>query len=329
MPLKTADVVRTLADVGTVRGAARELGVDPATIRWHLRRSQERPSSFTPKPLPEKGLSGMALIDAKCRQFESLQRHEKAKKWREVAVNIDGPVCLACVGDPHVDDDGCNWPLLREHIGLLNEPGMLPINIGDSSNNWVGRLARLYAKQETTEEQAWDLVETFISSVPWLCVLLGNHDMWSGSGSPIKWMVDKKSTISEAWKADFELVFRKSRVRVSTAHDFKGNSMWNNTHGPLRAAMMGGEADIMLCGHTHSFGSQIIEHNGRLVHIARARGYKRYDEYAVVNGFNGGDYGATVCYLIDPDAPIESRFVFVPSLRKAAELLRMIRASKR
>jgi hypothetical protein len=67
----------------------------------------------------------------------------------------DRPSTFRCW--PHVDDNGCNWPLLKHHAELCRTtPGLYAINLGDSSNNWTDRLIKLYAQQDWSVKTAPD-----------------------------------------------------------------------------------------------------------------------------------------------------------------------------
>jgi len=62
-------------------------------------------------------------------------------------------MALLIFGDPHLDDNYCNWDVLTEHIDIAaSHPRIFGMNIGDSHNNWVGRLMRLYAEQDTSRK---------------------------------------------------------------------------------------------------------------------------------------------------------------------------------
>jgi hypothetical protein len=67
----------------------------------------------------------------------------------------DRPSTFRCW--PHVDDNGCNWPLLKHHAELCRTtPGLYAINLGDSSHNWTDRLIKLYAQQDWSVKTAPD-----------------------------------------------------------------------------------------------------------------------------------------------------------------------------
>ena len=175
--------------------------------------------------------------------------------------------------------------------------------MGDASNNWVGRFARLYAKQATSAKQAWMLVEWLIREMNPLLLISGNHDIWSGAGDPIKWMKESK-TLYEEWRANIELKFPNGRTcRIVVAHDLPGSSIWNELHAQFREAkMQGGTADLYICGHRHQWGlAQLELENNKVIWAARARGYKYHDAYALHKGKREQENGHAIVQVIDPN----------------------------
>lgn len=70
-------------------------------------------------------------------------------------LQLQGPFAICHLGDPHVDDSGCDWPELLRVLEIIGKtPGMVGANIGDHTNNWVGRLQKLWGKQHTTVREA-------------------------------------------------------------------------------------------------------------------------------------------------------------------------------
>lgn len=132
---------------------------------------------FTVDQLPSKLPSLEEMLQARKREFERKKAATEARKLVPVRVTVDGPYGIAHFGDPHVDDPGTDIALLERHVSAVSKTyGLFAGNIGDMHNNWVGKLARLYAKQETTARESWMLVDWLMRSMPWLYVVLGNHD---------------------------------------------------------------------------------------------------------------------------------------------------------
>lgn len=305
---------------GNKARAARDHGVCRQTLQDFLL-AQERKAGTAPQSpgfelptFPDDDIPPEEIVESMKRRFSKRQEHHQAKKWFPIKITMDGPVGIAWLGDPHVDDDGCNWPLLDNHLSIIaNTEGMFGANIGDSANNWAGRLIKLYADQETSKATAHKLVKymLFHHGVKWLLWLMGNHDLWA-DGSRILKEIGGHVVPMEDWQAQFKLVFPNNReARIWAAHQFQGHSMWNTLHGPQRSAHTKAEAHLYVCGHTHNWALHQEESASRefTYWLARARGYKFIDSYAEEHGHFSQQEGAAVVSVFDPSAPNEVSFV--------------------
>jgi transcriptional regulator with XRE-family HTH domain len=282
--------------------------------------------------LPSEDMPIDELLKQRREVFLRKQAADEARRLIPVSVKLDGPIGITWFGDPHLDDDGCNLPQLEADVRTVKATkGMLAGNIGDTNNNWVGRLMALWANQSTTGKQAWQMVEWFVKEVPWLVFLGGNHGAWSGSGDPLQWMLSKGGTISDDMQARFELRFPNGNAsRIFARHDFPGHSQWNATHGMAKAATMAGYDDsILIAGHKHTTGYQIVKNpkSGVVSHLARAGGYKAIDKYAHDNFFTDHNFGESVVTVIDPRFPVTSpRHVSTYfNVEQGAEFLKFLR----
>lgn len=298
--------------------AAEFLGIPESTFRGRLKKAQLEISQATSGPIlpefPDDDIAVTEIISSMCKRYEKRAEHHAAKKWFPVQMPTDLPIGLGFVGDPHVDDDGCNWPLLMRHVEIFKTtPGLYGINIGDTTNNWVGRLIRKFADQETSQKTARKLAQWLLteSGIDWLVWLLGNHDAWNDGIAVLQGMNTKRIPM-EDWQAQFRLVFPNRReCRIWAAHNFSGNSIWNSLHGPQRTAHTKAEAHVYVCGHLHNWALHHEESATRefTYWLARARGYKFMDEYSMKLGHGDQDEGATIVSVIDPTARSEAGFV--------------------
>jgi hypothetical protein len=144
---------------------------------------------FESETLPSPDAPIGELIERRKLEWARKSKAETARRLINVKVKIDGPVGIVHFGDPHVDDPGTDIVALERHLKTVkNTPGMMGGNVGDLQNNWVGRLARLYAEQSTSAKEAWVLTEWMVKEIPWLYLIGGNHDLWSGAGDPLEWI---------------------------------------------------------------------------------------------------------------------------------------------
>ena len=229
---------------------------------------------FTVMAIPNESIDIEELVDLRIRQFGVKKAYEEATKLIDVNVRQAGAIGILHFGDPHVDDDGTDLATLRQHSDLTQQEGIWGANVGDTTNNWIGRLARLYANQTTSAEQAWQLAEWFIKRTRWLYMVGGNHDAWSGSADPLKWIARQADTLYKPSECRINLRFPNGRrVIVNARHDFAGHSQWNPAHGQMKAAQMGYRDHIMISGHKHTSGYGIIKDGSsgrvcRAIHVA-------------------------------------------------------------
>jgi hypothetical protein len=243
--------------------------------------------------------------------FNRKHRNATAKRWFEVKVNETKPYGILMFGDPHLGDDGCNMPLLQKHLAIARKPGVYGLNIGDTTNNWVGRLMRLYAEQETSAKTEKRLAEWFMfdAGVSWLCWVLGNHDDWNGGADFQKRLGGKHIPIID-WRAQFRLTHKgETEAKIDASHGRKGSSIWNNLHATLRAAKLGENADLYVTGHTHNFGLEDLEiaEKGISTWLVQLRGYKWHDHYALTGNWAEHQRGASVLAIVDPRADARRR----------------------
>lgn len=329
----------------SVNQASKDTKIKRSTLRARIKRAEQLlkqsdpkrlsvslPKHFEPPALESGEKPIEQLISDIKAEFERKHRAKKSRDWMRFNVKIDGAVCFAFVGDPHVDDNGCNWPLLDRDRGILKDTeGMLPIGMGDYTNNWIGKLSlKKYPDQEITRSNAWRLAEYFIKGIPWLLLIRGNHDAWSGSADPIKWI--SEGTIYEDWQAKFVVDFPNGRnVKIWAAHDFKGNSMWNANHGVMKKEVLTGTiADIYAAGDKHNWMVTRYENpnNGKCPIMLRARGYKFIDEYAEQLGYESQQTGATVAVVCDPYSNSSDWMLSFSDLEAAADYLKYLRGRK-
>jgi len=307
-------------------------------IDWSLYRGQrvalDAPAPrFDPPHIPDADVPVEELIEKLERNYKRRAEHKAAKTWARFTLRDDGPYCLAVVGDPHLDDPGTDWCLLRQHHELLRRDHVHGVCLGDVVNNWAGRLQRLYAEQEVTRTQGWKLAQWFFATVPWLVICKGNHDLWSsshGTGDPLDWM-SRGAAMLEDWSAQFEVATPAGHaVKVWAAHDFKGTSLYNPLHGPMRAQKFsGGEADVYVAGHQHHwelFAGEDANKSSRPFWLARARGYKFIDSYADQHQFGSQKHGATIGIVVDPTREGPAGLHCYADLAEAVEILEFKRA---
>ena len=321
---------------GTVAEAAIESGLNRSTFESRYRRAldvfgkeiEERKKEEIELPVfPEDDIPVSDILDTMERRFEKRANAAAARKWFTIKVKNSEPMGLCFIGDPHIDSNGCNIPLLRRDIKLMQQPGMFCVNMGDTTDgDWPGRLMRLHAQSDQSITTARRLADWFLNhtNLNWLAILIGNHDAW-GEGAEILRRMNVQKIPMMDWSAHWKIQFANEReCRVIASHDFKGHSMWNSLHSNQRAATTTSDAHIYASGHKHNWAIHQEENADRefIYWLIRARGYKYIDSFADRLGHPSQQHGATICAVIDPVADSEARFVTCFSdLAEGAEFL--------
>jgi len=294
--------VRSVMERATILSAR---GVEGIETSYHAAKPAKKDFEFT--PLPRDDISIEELIQHRKRQFANKRNYEEASKLIPIRIKIPGPIGILHFGDPHVDDDGTDIEALERHTTLVNATdGMFAVNVGDTTNNWVGRLARLYADQSTSAAQAWRLAEWFVGRCNWLYMISGNHDAWSGAGDPLRWIAKQQDALYKSSEARIELKFPNgAAVRVNARHDHAGSSIWNPAHGPMKAALMGTRDHVYVAGHKHESAYSVLKDpiQGITMHALKVASYKVYDRFAKDKGFRDNALSPCVMTVIDPRLP--------------------------
>lgn len=338
---------------GNAVQTAKNLGVSPSAVYTHVRRMRKKGIEVVTRPhgwnqygppkilaapeaiefpdIPEE-IDPEELWERRKRQYKRKAAYEEATRLIPVKVKDDGPICLHFFGDPHVDDNGTDILQLEAHTRLVNETdGMFAANCGDSTNNWVGRLSKLYAEQSTSAQEAWAMAEYWIRSCEkWLFMVSGNHDAWSGAGDPVKW-ISGKVHYGES-QVRINLQFPKGEpIRVNCRHDFAGKSQWNPAHGSMKAAQMGYRDHVLVNGHRHASGYGVIKcpATGVISHCIQVASYKIWDRYAKEKGFPDQHLSPCADVIINPTAQHPAELVKVYWCPyEAADVLTFLRSRK-
>jgi hypothetical protein len=148
---------------GNSDDVARRLGISKSAVNRRLQKYHAQFSKFTPPKLPSKSRDIEQLIKDRIEESRRAKNADDARDLIPIPVHIDGPFGLLILGDPHVDDAGCDFELLAEHRRIIKDhPYILGASVGDYQNGWIGRLGALYGEQQTTSKEAWKLVDWLV-----------------------------------------------------------------------------------------------------------------------------------------------------------------------
>jgi hypothetical protein len=298
------------------KSAGRSLGVEEKALKRYV--SGWRPHGDQPveAPLleqaglqvtlpPEENFTVEDMIALKKKIFRGLQDQKNYARLIPVKVKKEGAIAITLVGDPHVDDDGCDIEALERDLETATATdGMFLGHIGDLTNNWIGRLGRLYAHQMMTMKQAKALLDWVLVGRPNAFVVNGNHDNWQNTDI-INYALQSSSTPHGDHACRLGLQFSTGlEIRIHARHDFSGKSADHPTHGMRKELKYGHRDHILVCGHTHEDAYEMIHNPSEdiVTHMSRVSGYKVIDDYQAENGFQECKFNASVTYVINPAA---------------------------
>lgn len=328
----------TFARLGTISGTARELKAHKKTVRKALAAAEPAAPpaapSFSIAPLPSGDVPVEELIRSKVERFSRKREAEQARDRIVVKINEAGPVGILHLGDPHVDDDGCDLEKLLADVEIvMNTPGLYAGILGDMTNNWVGRLTSLYANQTTTQRDGFRIARHIIERLKSKLIYMigGNHDLWSGATDPLEWFMHQAPGVYEPARVALRFEFPKGQpILARLHHQFPGNSMWNPAHSVGRAAQTGYDDHLLMQGHIHKSGYMVVKQpTGRITHCLQVGAYKYFDAYARDKGFRDHQISPSVLTVIDPMASEEAGLVTVfTNTQHGAQFLSMLRGLK-
>lgn len=270
-------------------------------------------------------------------RIKAYRRKSNKSKFHERTLEFPlEPFGILLHGDPHLDDDGCDFDAIVRYLELAQETeGLFGATVGDALNLWIGRLAKKYADSSLLASDGWRLTEWFIKShsAGFLAFVFGNHDSWAaGQGvDPMSELCKKTGVIIHA-PDEIRITFRwKDRPEVEPIvwvlrHDFSGRSLFHPTHGPHREALFDGKAHLFSAGHIHQWGELTTEQrHGRVSTALRVRGYKRCDEYAKQKGFYEQEHGYACVIVIDPRSEGPGRIKIFWDVEQGCDYLTYVR----
>jgi len=292
--------------------------------------------AFEVSDIPDDDLDADEIVAQAKAAFRQKKAHELARRLIPVQVRVPGPIGILHFGDPHVDDPGTDLELLDRHSDLTRDYSfVVGANVGDTTNNWIGRLAALYASQNMSRSRAVKVAERFIRRTKWLYMIGGNHDLWSGADDPIRWISRSAGATYQSSECRVELRFQDGDppIRINARHDFAGSSQWNPAHGPMKAAMMGTRDHILVAGHRHESAHGVVKcpTTGIVCHALKVASYKMFDRYARERGFRDQALGPAAMTILQPYLPDDhpDRVVVVWDPEVGVELLQAMRAARK
>ena len=329
-------------EVGSVNAASTKYGIARATLQHRIQQAMARfglpnpttpmagfPPRFEAQKIPSKARPIEEIISHRLAESERARIYEDATNMIRVDLKMDGPIGLFIQGDPHIDNPGCDFKLLKEHLEICAaRPAIFAGCIGDVQDNWIGRLGRLYEETTVNNKEIWALVEWMFkgAGVHWAWLVRGNHDAWLGRGDPLDW-ISREADIGVDRPSGVRMAFRHPNgveTRMHARHDFNGHSIYNPLHALKREVLHGPRDHIMVAGHRHiGADARDVNGNGFPFVMVRVSGYKISDSYRHTLGLHAKPLHPSALVIVDPDEPEHScdRVWTAPSVEAGADFL--------
>lgn len=287
-------------------------------------------SPFSAALIPSKSRSIEEIINHRRSESVRAREYEDATSLIRVDLKTPGPIGLFVLGDPHLENPGCDFELLEAHLKIAadRKEYIFAGNIGDLQDNWIGRLERLYVDTTVNSQEIWMLVEWMLRDcgVNWTWLVRGNHDKWLGRGDPVDW-ISKLGKIGVDQPDGVRLAFRHpngAETRMHARHDFNGNSQFNPLHALKKEVLHGFRDHILVAGHRHiGADARDVNGDGMSFVMVRVSGFKVSDSYRHTLGLKAKPLHPAALIIVDPDEPDTSnnRVWVAPTVAEGADFL--------
>lgn len=302
---------------GSARAGARACGVNQTAVLQAIERAERKMAESAAQRPPRQPRAELGiptppnpnepiedLLARKRAQYARGQDSDAFHHLIPIQVRKPGPVAICAIGDPHVDDDKCDIGAIERDMTIIGQSeGMFALHVGDITNNWVGRLGRLYAHQSTTAADGIRIAEWMFGLAPPLAVVGGNHDLWNEGMSWLNFcLVQAGCSLVQAHGIRMSINFPTGQsIRIHTRHDFPGHSQFNPVHGLRKEHLFGLRDHVNIAGHKHiDTYAAIPSPEGYVQHMLRVSGYKGHDDYAKAGNFQPMKMAPTCALVIDP-----------------------------
>jgi hypothetical protein len=220
-----------------------------------------------------------------------------------IQVRENKPVAICAVGDPHVDDDLCDIGAIERDMRIIGRTdGMYALHLGDITNNWVGRLGRLYAHQSTKATDAVRLAEWMFKLAPPLALVSGNHDLLERRHELAERSASSRPGATSCrptacgWLWPSGAGRRCAFTRATTS---RGTASTTRSTACARSTCWASATTSTSPATSHTDAMRRVPSPEGFMHqwMLRVSGYKGHDDYAKAGHFaedeDGPDFGAS------------------------------------
>ena len=276
------------------------------------------------------GFSEEEIVARAIRVYATVE--QQASRRSNQRLEFDhGPVALVLLADTHLGDSGVDYQRVFDEAQTVAEtPGMYAVLAGDVLNNFVvGKLRQARDDAQMSIPEEWALVRHFlrIISGKLVAVVSGNHDHWTKLLAGVDYFRDvvadqRRDVLYDAHDVFVTVAVGGWEVPTRIRHRWRGNSIYNPTHGIERSVKFDRRFLIGMGAHTHVSGltrSFNVEGNTGIALLAGS--YKRVDSFARRQGFPMANQSTAVTVVLDEETESLTGY---DNLEAAARYMRLL-----
>lgn len=217
--------------------------------------------------------------------------------------------CIVFLADQHLGDAGTDIELAFEEAELAaSMPNTAIVTVGDLINQFViEKLRHVRDKARMSVADEWVLARLYMRTIAprWALAVAGNHDLWADLLTGVDWHRDEVAKISpqviyDAHDCMVDVSVGDSTFTGRIRHQWRGNSVLNDTAGIERSAKLDKSFDFGVGGHTHRGGlARDFTVDGRNALAVLCGSYKRIDSFARMIGVPAANTSTAVAIIFD------------------------------
>lgn len=227
-------------------------------------------------------------------QWQGRAQLEQRRRDQRISF-AHGPAALVFVGDQHLGNSGTDIArLFAEAEAIASITGARVVLMGDLVDNFIlDKMHRLRLETRFSIPDEWALLRRYLRILAprLVAVVAGNHDLWTkhlGGFDYFREVVDllAPGVIYATYDARILLQVGATEFPGRIRHHWRGQSIYNPTHGIERAALFDHDFVWGVGAHTHRCGvARGFALDGASGLAVLVGSYKRHDDYAEAGGF--------------------------------------------
>jgi len=314
-----------------------QYGLTAEAIRARYKRLCKKAKSATPTPIVDGVMPDTSNVDIKelwdrvLREQEKVERLELMRQAQSITVKA--PCGITLLNDLHIGNAGTNYKAIRRDAQIIRDtPDLWAAMTGDGVDNWIiGKLQALQRNQVVNYDSEWLLFFDWLDMLrdKFIFIVSGNHENWTYKIANVDRVKDHMKGVPVLYDRDeviFSLFVGKKEWKVKARHKWRGNSVFNPTHGiEVSWERTGFDFDIGIGAHTHigTVCRPFLRH-GRRMYAILVSTYKTHDTFGRAIGFSSPYNLGSGVMVFDQNGSM----TFFEDIKRGAEYLTMLKSKR-